>query len=309
MPKKLPDKNEFVLNTGRVRDQWHTMTRTGKAPRLLSHVSQPYVQINGSDAKLLKIADGDTVNVRNANAEYLGVARISYDQRPREIFAPMHWSNVYSSRGRVGALVNPITDPLSGQPEFKQTPVTLTPYLACWYAALISIDEVTPDVDYWSKVTAEKGFVYQLADEKPTADWQSWLASHYKNIDDWALLADGDGTFFRAAGFIENTLAVVLLVSSVSEGVPATHWLSEQLGQTFKGSTRFSLLAATSTDGVIDQGAIICSCFQVGELAIKDAISQGCDTPEKLGEKLQCGTNCGSCVPELASLIGFANKD
>ena len=66
---------------------------------------------------------------------------------------------------------------------------------------------------------------------------------------------------------------------------------------------RLALLAGRAPAGVADVGAIVCSCFRVGEVAIHKAIAQGCLTAEALGAQLKCGTNCGSCIPELKALI------
>ena len=302
-PQKLPSEKEFVLNTGRVRDQWHTMTRTGKAPRLLSHVSQPYVQIHPVDAALLKLVEGNLVQVNNNQAQYMGITRVSSDQREGEIFAPMHWNNVYSSFGRIDALVNPVTDPYSGQPEFKQVPVEVKPYPANWHGMLVSADEIVPQAEYWTKTTSNCGFAYQLADQDIPEDWQRWLSDQYTTITDWVTFADSEKQFYRVVGFRDDTFCVGFFASLSQQVLPHSHWLSDRLGETFTGTERFALLAATDGAGVADQGAIICSCFQVGEVAIQEAISLGCDSAEKLGEKLKCGTNCGSCIPELASLI------
>ena len=117
----------LVLNTGRVRDQWHTMTRTGKAPRLLRHLFEPYAEIHPRDAARARILDGSLVRLATPFGTMIARAKITQDQRQGCVFVPMHWTGEMSSHGRVNVLVNPATDPVSGQPELKHTPLAIAP--------------------------------------------------------------------------------------------------------------------------------------------------------------------------------------
>ncbi|MGH8184920.1 MAG: molybdopterin oxidoreductase family protein, partial [Steroidobacteraceae bacterium] len=122
-PVNAPDEEfPLVLNTGRVRDQWHTMTRTGYAPRLTSHVPEPYVDMHAQDALLAGTRAGDLVCVATRWGSIIVRLRISGEMPRGMIFVPIHWNGTFSSDARVGALVNPIVDPVSGQPELKHTP-------------------------------------------------------------------------------------------------------------------------------------------------------------------------------------------
>ena len=67
----------FTLNTGRVRDQWHTMTRTGDAASLAKHTAQPYVEIHPKDAKSLGIEDKALVRLTSPYGEVLLKAKLS----------------------------------------------------------------------------------------------------------------------------------------------------------------------------------------------------------------------------------------
>ncbi|MGO9444676.1 MAG: molybdopterin oxidoreductase family protein, partial [Thiobacillaceae bacterium] len=116
-------KHPFVLNTGRVRDQWHTMTRTAKTARLLAHTDQPYVEIHPQDARRLGLRDGALARLHNGNGEMLARVHESRGQQIGSLFAPIHWNDQFTGQGRVDALIHAVTDPISGQPEFKQTPV------------------------------------------------------------------------------------------------------------------------------------------------------------------------------------------
>lgn len=302
-PVKKAGADELVMNTGRVRDQWHTMTRTGKAPRLLSHSAEPYVQIHPSDATKLGIEQEQLVTLLNRGSRFIGRAQLSSDQRLGEIFVPMHWNAVYTSFGRADALINPETDPFSGQPEFKQSPVKVEPYPARWQGILACANEVTPQSDYWAKVTLNSGFCYTLGDTQRPESWRDWLTELFPSIEDWLELSDSEGKSSRIAGFEEGVLKAVLITEQESEKLPPAQWLSEQINQPFETSERFTILAGSSGDPSQDVGPIICSCFQIGENQIKQAIIDGADSTESLGKLLKCGTNCGSCIPELGSLI------
>jgi assimilatory nitrate reductase catalytic subunit len=128
----------LVLNTGRVRDQWHTMTRTGKSPRLAGHVVEPYAELHPLDAQTLGIADGELVQLASQWGSAVLRARVTDTQRRGSVFAPMHWNDQFASAARVDSLVNPFRDPHSGQPGFKHTPVRATPCRPAWYGFVLS---------------------------------------------------------------------------------------------------------------------------------------------------------------------------
>ena len=303
LPARPPAAGELIMNTGRIRDQWHTMTRTGKASRLLSHTGEPYAQLHPSDAKKWGIVEDAIVELSNNGARFLSRAKISTNQRAGETFVPMHWNAVYSSFGRADALIDAVADPISGQPEFKHCPVTPRAYAANWQGFLVSTKEITPQCDYWAKVTVAAGFSYKLADELAVDNWQSWFGQHFAADIEWVTLVDSDAEFSRIAGFTDNTLVAALIVSSGIETLPSDQWLSAQLGKYIEKADRFALLAGGPADQSQAPGAIICSCFQIGENQIIEAIDAGHRSADALGRVLKCGTNCGSCIPELSALL------
>ncbi|HET8880712.1 MAG TPA: nitrate reductase, partial [Solimonas sp.] len=115
----------FVLNTGRIRDQWHTMTRTGSAPTLASHLPEPYVDLHPADALASGVRDGGLARVTSRWGALVVRVRCSGEMRRGQLFVPIHWNDRFASDARVGALVNPVVDPISGEPEFKHTPVRI----------------------------------------------------------------------------------------------------------------------------------------------------------------------------------------
>ncbi|MCG8668144.1 MAG: molybdopterin-dependent oxidoreductase [Pseudomonadales bacterium] len=303
LPKVLPHPNQFVMNTGRIRDQWHTMTRTGKASRLLSHTSEPYVQIHPDDADRLGIQELDLVECTNQDNRYLGKAKISSDQRLGELFIPMHWNSVFASNSRAGALVYDVVDPLCGQPEFKHSPVNISKYISQEQGLLLTTQALEKlPTDYWSKITLDLGNAYYFSDKESQVGWSEWATDTFSEIDDWVVLNGGDGGF-RTLGFVENKLRVALLVGKPQQEIAQHHWLASQLGKHIDLEQRFTLLAGAPGDSSKDPGAIVCSCFQIGVNQIKEEINNGVSTVDALGEKLKCGTNCGSCIPELSDLL------
>ena len=132
----------LVLNTGRVRDQWHTMTRTGKSARLLAHVFEPCAEFHPDDARMAGVENGGLARLTSPWGEMVARVVVTAEQRRGCVFVPMHWNGEYAGDGRVNALVNPATDPISGQPESKHTPVRAATYLPKWHAFILSRQEI-----------------------------------------------------------------------------------------------------------------------------------------------------------------------
>jgi assimilatory nitrate reductase catalytic subunit len=132
LPTYSADCDQLILNTGRIRDQWHTMTRTGKAHRLLEHIATPYVEIHPHTAEKFDIKNHSLVSLKDRNIEYIARTKVTDTQRKDSLFVPMHWSDAFASHARANSLVRPIQDALSGQPEFKHSPVTITPLSPHW---------------------------------------------------------------------------------------------------------------------------------------------------------------------------------
>jgi len=91
----IDDDFPLVLNTGRIRDQWHTMTRTGLVPRLNAHSCEPYMQVYCSDAQQLQ--NGGLARLTSRHGSMLARVQVSEDQRPGSVFVPMHWSETFAS--------------------------------------------------------------------------------------------------------------------------------------------------------------------------------------------------------------------
>ena len=113
----------IALNTGRLRDQWHTMTRTGNVPRLMANAPEPTIDLHPADAAANRLKDGDLAHLSTRFGFARAKVRVTDAQRPGQAFLPMHWSGHFAANAGAGTLSAPIVDPYSGQPELKHVPL------------------------------------------------------------------------------------------------------------------------------------------------------------------------------------------
>jgi assimilatory nitrate reductase catalytic subunit len=299
---------QLVLNTGRIRDQWHTMTRTGRSARLAAHCGEPYVQLHPDDAARAHVADGTLARVGNRRGELLARVVVDRGQRPGSLFVPMHWSDRFAARGRVNALVAPRTDPHSGQPAFKHDTASLAPFGCAWHGLLLCRRDLALDgADYWVRSRAGGAWRYDLAGaELPTA-WPEWSRARLC-VDqapvEWIEYEDRGRRGYRAARLVDGQLESCLFV----EPGPIDHdsgWLIALFAAgRLTDSQRAALLGGRPPSGAAPSGKVVCSCFGVGEAQIVRAIAEhGLVDVAALGTALQAGTGCGSCLPELHRLL------
>ncbi|MCH7409514.1 molybdopterin-dependent oxidoreductase [Belliella sp. DSM 111904] len=126
----LSEEFPLVLTTGRIRDQWHTMTRTGKVNKLKQHISKPYLEIHPLDAQARKLVENDTVMVIGGRGKVKLLVKITVDIRPGVVFLPMHWGRIFGSDfARTNNLTGNAIDPISKQPDFKYTAVQVSKFV------------------------------------------------------------------------------------------------------------------------------------------------------------------------------------
>lgn len=168
----------LIMNTGRIRDQWHTMSRTGLAAGLGEHTPEPFVAMHpdtvaelGLDEFGLDAFNHSTINpvvkVRSAQGKCQARLVVTKEMRREQVFMPIHWNAPTAKDSKPCDLILPHTDAASGQPEFKHTPVVVEP---CGYrseAALVS-DKVMDcsGFDYWVRQRVEGGFLYRISSSK-----------------------------------------------------------------------------------------------------------------------------------------------
>lgn len=293
------------LNTGRVRDHWHTMTRTAKAARLSSHMAEPYCEINRIDAARLGIADADLVTVSNALGSITVRAMIRDGQRQGSVFVPMHWNDQTASSARVDILVPPHTDPVSGQPALKSAQVTVEP--AAFALQGFAVCREVPDVsglDYWALAKTDGGWRLEFAHKQTCDDALGLLATLTRSDTAAALSAvDHHRGFTRHATFdgTHLTSAAYLCVGPVPV---SRSWACDQFTQSHDDyRARWRILAGRPAADMPDKGAIVCACMSVGVNDIANAVHAGCMSVEAVGQATQAGTNCGSCKAEITEII------
>jgi assimilatory nitrate reductase catalytic subunit len=303
----------LILNTGRIRDQWHTMTRTGRASRLLEHIGQPFVSIHPNTATAYSLKDGDLVSVSTELGRIEVILTTDTGMSPTALFAPIHWSSQYASNARVDALVQSVTDSLSGQPEFKCTPAAIRKIETQQWAIILSRKIVDCSTfTFWNRTSASNfdGHIYEVALAE-SADWHQFIidkrlsdggpAQAYEHFSDPTCLDE------RFICYSDQHLELVIYSNRDKQALPTPIWLQGLVEMALQGESYWSLLAGEAYQQRAS-GRRICSCFKVSEERIVEAIEGGAQSVEELGQTLQCGTNCGSCIPELSALLTLHKK-
>jgi len=304
----VSDLYPLILNTGRIRDQWHTMTRTGKSPKLSTHIPEAFVQIHSDDAKLNNIKTDNLVNIASAWGEITVRACITDDVPKGMLFVPMHWNDQYASNAVVGKLVNPDRDPFSGQPEFKHTPVSIKPAEKTWYGFLLSSRQLDlSSQDYWNLNKGHLLWRYEIAGNETPDNWAEnaryLLCAHETDVS-WMEYFDQSASRYRAARLVGDKLESCIFISP-DQHLPNRDWLMALFDKkSLNDKDKAFLLSGRPGEASDDAGASICACFGVGRNTILKAIEEcNLDSVQAIGNVLQAGTNCGSCIPELAAIL------
>jgi assimilatory nitrate reductase catalytic subunit len=292
----------YRLNTGRIRDQWHTMTRTGLSPRLASHIAEPFLEIGAEDAFREGIIDGGFAQVSTAHGAATLRVRVDPAARPGTLFAPIHWNGETASHGRVGALVHALVDPFSGQPDAKATPATIAPVSYAIQGFALSRDGFGAALGelWWAKAAAPNGFGLIFAGDAPPA--LEALIPGLDPTDEIVDFVDSARGTYRAAIFRDGALQAALFVGPQRQESAWTY-LRSKLGEPLTaGQIRSLLLAGRASDGA-DCGPMVCACHGVPKGVIEGAIRGGCEDASAVGAATKAGTNCGSCLPEIRRML------
>ena len=292
------------LNTGRIRDQWHTMTRTGLSPRLGAHLPEPYIEIHPDDAAQAGVTDGGFARVATDLGQCILKVAISERQQRGMLFAPIHWSGENASSARVGSLVAPFTDPFSGQPENKATPAAIEAVNFVQRGFVLAREPlVLPKGVWWARVAVTGGYGYLLASNLNIADWKLFASPHDETVA-FSEYEDSSAGIYRAAAYKGGRLERCLFIEPSRD---APDWDSVKTifaSDTVTDDQRRLLLSGKSADGLTGNGPVVCACFGIGRATICNAIASGAArSATDIGAQLKAGTNCGSCIPELKRLI------
>ena len=308
----LPDRGDraFLLNTGRVRDQWHTMTRTGLAPSLMAHSPEPLLTLHPADAAALGIEPNGLVRLSTDEGEVVLRADPRHTQRRGEIFAPMHWTDLFASTGPVARVVGALSDPVSGQPEMKATPASVTAVESCFHGLLLRrTGAALPDVCHWVRVPVETGQLYRLTGLRamPSGDdlvrFAQMLLAAPAGAD-WVEVSDPRRGVLRVAVIANGALEACLFLSLDSATLPREAAVTPMLGAPVPDAARARLLAGRPHDAAASEGPRVCACFGVSRDAVRHAaVTHRLRSVTEIGVVLRAGTNCGSCIPEIEEIL------
>ncbi|WP_372409009.1 molybdopterin-dependent oxidoreductase [Acinetobacter radioresistens] len=311
-----PICSEFplILNTGRIRDQWHTMSRTGLSANLSTHRAEPYCEIHPHDALKYGIKDDELVEVKSRWGNCVLRAMVSDNIRRGQVFAPIHWNDQVASDARIGKIVNPVVDAISGEPEFKHTPVLIQPFHIQWQGVFYvrqgfekTVQSSIENMVWWVKITTTKALRYELADRQKFAHTTEHLKELFPFQDEsfeWLNLEDQTAHISHTVVLKEGHLIASLYIAPKAL-LPDRDWIANLFKrERLSAMHRKALLAGQPMSMVNNEGPLVCSCFKVGKNRIIETIKTKNITDEKqITACLKAGGNCGSCLPEIRGLI------
>ena len=321
---KTDVRHPLHLLTGRLRDQWHGMSRTGLVAQLFNHAEEPVIQMSQDDMMRRSIKNGDIVKVSNKRGSLVLTVQLSDEVQPSQTFIAMHWGSQFMHGLGVNALMPPTFDNISKQPELKHTAIKIVKLELPWRMTVMrTIQDLTMLDKIRSLLT---NFEYATCGlfGRQTEQHIGMLilraahseAPNYVLIDQIdQILGMTDGMPLLNYQDAKRGISKRILVDSDS-GIPevagvrlvgetlATDWLKEVMASgEFTAELRRWALAPLSMPpvGQRRRGKIVCNCFDVAENEIIETIQLGANLIT-LQTKLKCGTNCGSCIPELKQL-------
>ena len=296
----------FVLNTGRVRDHWHTMTRTGKSQRLSAHRAVPFVEVHPDDAAAFGLTDGGIARLATEHGEAELEVTVTDTVVPGNLFMPMHWGGAFASKARVGALVRGMPDPVSGQPELKATPALIAPIAYRARGFLLSRAQVAlPEGWWWARAAITGGWGVQFA----TQDSSRAVAMMVRGLIqsealrgcELAEYADHARDRYRCAVY-DGTRLVASLAYAPAGARP--DWeAAKALFAAEEPETPERLALLSGRAATASAGPVVCACHGVGADVIAATIAAGAGSVEAVGAVCKAGTNCGSCIPEIRKML------
>ncbi len=304
-PAPKDPRAPFTLDTGRIRDQWHTMTRTGVAPRLSQHIAEPFVEMHPDDALHQGVTPAGLARVYNTHGSVLLRVLVTERQQKGVLFAPIHWTAQTASSARVDKLVDARVDPVSGQPDFKGARVNVASWPASWFGFALT-RERPQDIaaEYWALARTSFGWRMELAGSRSPKNFEEYACQLFAIERDEGIeiihVEDRRKGLYRLLA-LRNGCAVGLLLLSDEPVEAARDYLCENFESDDPQILR-RLLAARPFGGRCSSRTI-CVCHNVGAHEIDAAITAGALSVTDVGRATRAGTGCGSCRPEIQRLV------
>jgi assimilatory nitrate reductase catalytic subunit len=282
----------------------------------MSHAPEPRLSLHPRDAARRGLKEGGLVQMESAHGRTVLRASLDDAMREGDVFTSMHWTDQFSASGPAGRLVHALTDPVSGQPDLKATPVQVSAITESWRGLLLRQSSGDPGFGgrlYWSRAPLSGGFAYELSGLAPLAGMIDSEPTLRRLLDlppeaELISYSDPAQASFRYAGLTSGVLLACAFFAPPLASIPQGEWARALLGKPLDQIARLSLLAGTAA-GAIQSGQIVCACFSMAEQDIRQIIlEQNCKNIADIGRTARAGTNCGSCIPELKKLLGAAKS-
>ncbi len=323
--EKISARYPLHFNTGRLRDHWHGMSRTGNVARLFNHEEEPLLSMHATDMARRHIKDGDIVRVSSTRGDIAVRVSASDGMTQGQTFLPMHWGARFMNSAGANALTNNAFDAVSKQPGLKHATVQVTKLDLPWQLVVMrktggtqSATQIMSRAQPLLKKFAyaslglfgrdDSNVIFRAASES------SQLINYIEEIDD---IFNIENEF--SLNYLDQHRGIskrVMLREGVIQGVRlsgetiARDWLKDLMAQNLPAEElREWMLAPLQAPpaGSVTRGRIVCNCFDVAEKEIVTEFSIGVDLPA-LQAKRKCGTECGSCLPELKRLSAIHFK-
>jgi assimilatory nitrate reductase catalytic subunit len=330
----------FSLTTGRLRDQWHSMSRTGTVGKLFGHVREPALQMHPHDMARRQLMEGDLVHVTSQRGSIMVPVQASAELGLNQVFMAMHWGSEYlsgiSATGQplagVNALTTPVFCPDSKQPELKHTAVKVLKADMPWtLLAMAWLDENTVLHAHHALQDCLRAFSFASCVPFASAQGQRTglmlRAAHHEPVSPEVLARIENLLHLNPAHALRyrdtrrgqhrtmllqqhSTEHATLEGFLLAGDTRAQSWISTLLLDALPAQTYGRALLVPGTTAPVAlaaRGKEVCTCFNVTDLAITTVLAQctGSDAERlsALQKQLQCGTNCGSCVPQLQRMV------
>jgi assimilatory nitrate reductase catalytic subunit len=302
---RTPNKRAYTLNTGRIRDQWHTMTRTGLSPRLFNHRAEPYVEIHPADASGIGIAPATLVEISANGSRSIARALVTDAVKPGDIFQPMHWNRSFAKDSLANACTGSKVDPISGQPALKTAGVNVAPYAVAWYGFGITQKEIYLPADYFAVRPIVGGMAFECAGKSAPNDWGLLLYEALANGGKVSSLQSHDAASFRCVVMRGGKLTFAFFASQKPVEVSRS-WIEGQLGA---DANPLEIIAGRPHAGREDHGPILCACMNVGRNRISHFIRENTAASlQTVCDATTAGTGCGSCRIEVQRIMSETQK-
>jgi assimilatory nitrate reductase catalytic subunit len=316
--EKRETRYSLTLNTGRLRDQWHGMSRTGTAARLFGHVPEAVLSLHPDELRRRRLQAGDLIKVRSRRGSLILPVQADEGIRPGQAYLPMHWGNRFLKGLGTNVLTQPAFDPLSKQPELKHAGIEVDKVELPWtFFALVegevqsrfeALRPLFDDFAYASLTLTGRErpalLINAACAVAPEAELLARI-DHLLGLTQGPVLAYDDPrkTVGKRVRIEDGRITAIRLAGESL----ARDWLKGlwEEGSADADLRRWLLAPLTTPPGAASSTArskTLCNCLNVSESAICAGIERGLDL-DGLKQELKCGTSCGSCVPEIKRLL------